>query len=155
METLRGRKGVSGEPFRVATETWQFTKEAREDDRPDGEGDAGEPSFLILREDSRNYPIRHFIRSGGRAIGAKPAETSHRAVKPKPEAPQQQRSLSVSNNGRNIPFRVTTQNCIEFWNVSTRPANKNGFGLTAIEADRLLTLIVAVDARTGPRSPQT
>lgn len=41
-------------------------------------------------------------------------------------------------------LQVTPQNCIEFWNVATRPANKNGFGLTAIEANQLLTLIEGI-----------
>ena len=34
---------------------------------------------------------------------------------------------------------VVAQNLIEFWNVATRPANCNGFGLTPAEADRELT----------------
>ncbi len=38
-------------------------------------------------------------------------------------------------------LQVTSQNCVEFWNVATRPINKNGFGLTPTEADRLLQLI--------------
>lgn len=37
-------------------------------------------------------------------------------------------------------LRVTPQNFIEFWNVATRPAARNGFGLTPAEADRLLRL---------------
>lgn len=41
-------------------------------------------------------------------------------------------------------LRVTSQNCVEFWNVATRPKNKNGFGLTPAEADRLLRLIERV-----------
>ncbi|MBD2412173.1 hypothetical protein FACHB389_07405 [Nostoc calcicola FACHB-389] len=35
-------------------------------------------------------------------------------------------------------LQITTQNCVEFWNVATRPATKNGFGLTPTDADRLL-----------------
>ncbi len=31
---------------------------------------------------------------------------------------------------------IFSQNCVEFWNVATRPADKNGFGLTLVEADR-------------------
>ncbi|HTS68165.1 MAG TPA: type II toxin-antitoxin system VapC family toxin [Terriglobia bacterium] len=31
---------------------------------------------------------------------------------------------------------VTPQNIIEFWNVCTRPADRNGLGLTPSEADR-------------------
>ena len=30
----------------------------------------------------------------------------------------------------------TSQNLREFWNVATRPANQNGFGLSVAEADR-------------------
>jgi predicted nucleic acid-binding protein len=43
------------------------------------------------------------------------------------------------NNG-NI-LLITPQNCAEFWNVATRPAPKNGFGLTPKDADRQLKLI--------------
>ena len=35
----------------------------------------------------------------------------------------------------------TAQNIVEFWNVSTRPREKNGFGLGLSEADREATLI--------------
>ncbi|CAN1210907.1 hypothetical protein TUMEXPCC7403_11955 [Tumidithrix helvetica PCC 7403] len=28
-------------------------------------------------------------------------------------------------------LKITSQNCIEFWNVATRPIGKNGFGLVA------------------------
>ncbi|MBE9056831.1 type II toxin-antitoxin system VapC family toxin [Sphaerospermopsis sp. LEGE 08334] len=45
----------------------------------------------------------------------------------------------LRNNG-NI-LLITPQNCAEFWNVSTRPATKNGFGLTPKDADRQLKLI--------------
>ncbi|MGF2036172.1 MAG: type II toxin-antitoxin system VapC family toxin [Nostoc sp. CmiVER01] len=38
-------------------------------------------------------------------------------------------------------LQITAQNCVEFWNVATRPATKNGFGLTPTDADRLLQLI--------------
>ena len=38
-------------------------------------------------------------------------------------------------------LQVTPQNCVEFWNVATRPTTRNGFGLTPAEADRLLRLI--------------
>jgi predicted nucleic acid-binding protein len=34
---------------------------------------------------------------------------------------------------------VTPQNFIEFWNVATRPADRNGIGLTPAEADQELT----------------
>ena len=33
---------------------------------------------------------------------------------------------------------ATSQNFTEFWNASTRPINRNGFGLTPLETDRLL-----------------
>ena len=36
---------------------------------------------------------------------------------------------------------VTSQNCIEFWNVATRPINRNGLGLAPKDADRLLRFI--------------
>ncbi|HAZ44858.1 MAG TPA: PIN domain nuclease [Cyanobacteria bacterium UBA11369] len=38
-------------------------------------------------------------------------------------------------------LQVTSQNCVEFWNVFTRPIERNGFGLTPANADRLLRLI--------------
>ena len=48
---------------------------------------------------------------------------------------------------------VTPQNIIEFWNVCTRPVERNGLGLTPGEADReawrlevLLTLLPDVPA---------
>jgi predicted nucleic acid-binding protein len=48
---------------------------------------------------------------------------------------------------------VTSQNIIEFWNVCTRPLDRNGLGLTPHEADReasrlegLLTLLPDVPA---------
>ncbi|MBS0209145.1 MAG: PIN domain-containing protein [Planctomycetes bacterium] len=36
---------------------------------------------------------------------------------------------------------VTLQNLAEFWNVSTRPIDKNGFGLSAELAERRLTIV--------------
>ncbi len=41
----------------------------------------------------------------------------------------------------NYTLYVTSQNCVEFWNVVTRPIDRNGLGFTHIEADRLLGLI--------------
>jgi len=38
-------------------------------------------------------------------------------------------------------LRATPQNCVEFWNVATRPTDKNGFGLLPTDADRLLRLV--------------
>ena len=39
-------------------------------------------------------------------------------------------------NGHQL--QATLQNFIEFWNASTRPIDRNGFGLTPAETDRLL-----------------
>jgi predicted nucleic acid-binding protein len=38
-------------------------------------------------------------------------------------------------------LQVTSQNCVEFWNVATRPVERNGFGLTPPETERLLQLV--------------
>ncbi len=38
-------------------------------------------------------------------------------------------------------LKVSTQNCIEFWNVATRPIAKNGFGLAPAETEPLLQLL--------------
>lgn len=38
-------------------------------------------------------------------------------------------------------LHITSQNCVEFWNVATRPIERNGFGLTPTDANRLLRLI--------------
>ena len=38
-------------------------------------------------------------------------------------------------------LQVAAQHCVEFWNVATRPAARNGLGLTPVDADRLLKLI--------------
>ena len=35
-------------------------------------------------------------------------------------------------------LRTTSQNFAEFWNVSTRPTDRNGFGQTPVEANDLL-----------------
>ncbi len=35
-------------------------------------------------------------------------------------------------------LRTTAQNFAEFWNVSTRPTDRNGFGQTLVETDDLL-----------------
>ena len=35
-------------------------------------------------------------------------------------------------------LQTTLQNLAEFWNVSTRPANQNGFGHTPVETNQLL-----------------
>lgn len=36
---------------------------------------------------------------------------------------------------------VTPQNCVEYWNVSTRPVARNGFGLSSAQTDRSLARI--------------
>ncbi len=36
---------------------------------------------------------------------------------------------------------ATPQNFVEFWNVATRPIERNGFGLVPAHADRLLRLV--------------
>lgn len=38
-------------------------------------------------------------------------------------------------------LQIASQNCIEFWNVATRPTAKNGLGLTPINAEPLLSLL--------------
>ena len=43
-------------------------------------------------------------------------------------------------------LRATPQNLVEFWNVATRPATRNGFGLTPAEAEWQLRLIERVFA---------
>lgn len=48
-------------------------------------------------------------------------------------------------------LQITPQNGVEFWNVATRPAGRNGFGFTPTEADRVLHLI----ERLFPLLPDT
>jgi predicted nucleic acid-binding protein len=38
-------------------------------------------------------------------------------------------------------LQATSQNFVEFWNVATRPTDKNGLGLTPDQADRSLRLL--------------
>lgn len=38
-------------------------------------------------------------------------------------------------------FFIFSQNCIEFWNVTTRPIDRNGFGKTTTQADAALLRI--------------
>jgi predicted nucleic acid-binding protein len=38
-------------------------------------------------------------------------------------------------------LRAAPQNFVEFWNVATRPIERNGFGLVPATADRLLRLV--------------
>ena len=35
-------------------------------------------------------------------------------------------------------LRTTSQNFVEFWNVSTRPVNRNGYGLNTSQVNELL-----------------
>lgn len=39
---------------------------------------------------------------------------------------------------------IVPQNCIEFWNVATRPATRNGYGLNITETDKALRLVERV-----------
>lgn len=41
-------------------------------------------------------------------------------------------------------LHCTSQNLAEFWNVCTRPAERNGFGISVTETDRYATQIEAV-----------
>lgn len=43
--------------------------------------------------------------------------------------------------GQGARLCYTSQTLGEFWNASTRPADKNGFGLTVAETDRLARII--------------
>jgi predicted nucleic acid-binding protein len=38
---------------------------------------------------------------------------------------------------QSAPLAYTLQNLTEFWNVATRPLDRNGFGLAVAEADRI------------------
>ncbi|MCI0495485.1 type II toxin-antitoxin system VapC family toxin [candidate division KSB1 bacterium] len=44
----------------------------------------------------------------------------------------------LRTNGHQL--QATPQNYTEFWNVSTRPINRNGFGLTPLETESLLRI---------------
>jgi predicted nucleic acid-binding protein len=44
-------------------------------------------------------------------------------------------------NGRGIALYFSLQNITEFWNVSTRPAGRNGYGLSCAETNTLLEFI--------------
>lgn len=43
--------------------------------------------------------------------------------------------------GRGARLCYTSQTLGEFWNASTRPLDKNGFGLSVVETDRLARVI--------------
>ena len=53
-------------------------------------------------------------------------------------------------NGHEL--QTTPQNFTEFWNAATRPVNRNGFGLTPVETERLLRM-VPLRAKARIRSP--
>lgn len=44
-------------------------------------------------------------------------------------------ALAALSAGGGVLY-YTHQNIAEFWNVATRPANKNGFGLTGAEVEQ-------------------
>ena len=67
---------------------------------------------VLLRFAVRNHPLHPTIRTAVRKLRA----AGHR-------------------------LRATPQNFIEFWNVATRPADRNGLGLTSGDADRFLHLV--------------
>lgn len=60
--------------------------------------------------------------------------------------PQNSQHQIVCNAIRNLrqqghQLYIVPQNCAEFWNVATRPQDKNGFGLTTQKTTKLLKLI--------------
>lgn len=46
---------------------------------------------------------------------------------------------------------VVSQNCVEFWNVATRPANRNGLGLSITFAEYRLRLVERLFVRLPDR----
>lgn len=56
-----------------------------------------------------------------------------------------------ANGGR---LQIAGQNCIELWNVATRPEARNGSGLTPAEAERWLRIIERVFSLI-PDQPET
>lgn len=67
---------------------------------------------VLLRFADRNHPLHPTIRAAIRRL-----------------------------RGEGHQLQIAPQNSVEFWNVATRPIDKNGFGLTPVDADRLLRLI--------------
>ncbi|MBI4874517.1 MAG: PIN domain-containing protein [Acidobacteria bacterium] len=53
------------------------------------------------------------------------------------------RSALDELRSRGVRLYFTSQNFVEFWNVCTRPADRNGFGLSVSETDRRARLIEA------------
>lgn len=56
--------------------------------------------------------------------------------------------------GQGVRLCYTSQTLAEFWNASTRPLDKNGFGLTVAETDRLARVIER-DFELPPDSRET
>ncbi|MEB3338516.1 MAG: type II toxin-antitoxin system VapC family toxin [Leptolyngbyaceae bacterium] len=67
---------------------------------------------VLLRFADRSHPLHPLIRTAVREL---------------------------SQDGHKL--QVSSQNCIEFWNVATCPIERNGFGLDPAEAEQLLQLI--------------
>jgi predicted nucleic acid-binding protein len=67
---------------------------------------------VLLRFADRTHPLHSCVRAAVRTLRAE----GHR-------------------------LQATPQNYVEFWNVATRPADKNGLGLEPAAADRLLRLV--------------
>jgi predicted nucleic acid-binding protein len=57
-----------------------------------------------------------------------------------PQHPVISRALHILV-GQGVRLCYTSQTLGEFWNASTRPLDKNGFGLTVAETDRLAPVI--------------
>lgn len=55
---------------------------------------------------------------------------------------QVQRAVHILKQ-RGQPMAYTLQNLTEFWNVATRPSNRNGFGLSVAETDRVVQIFSA------------
>jgi predicted nucleic acid-binding protein len=56
-------------------------------------------------------------------------------------------------NGQGVDLRFSLQNAAEFWNVCTRPADKNGFGLSVSETRQQLAEIERVMAFVPDTDP--
>lgn len=61
-------------------------------------------------------------------------------VRSHPLHPSVRAAIRKLKQENNILY-VTSQNCIEFWNVATRPIDRNGFGFTPAETEKFLRLI--------------
>jgi predicted nucleic acid-binding protein len=67
---------------------------------------------VLLRLANRNHPLNMVMRAAVRKL-----------------------------QGTGHSLMAASQNFVEFWNVATRPAARNGMGWTLTEADRLLRLL--------------